>query len=189
MLRTAFAFALFFAAAAPAAAQAAPGYLVYGADNGVAFVESDSAADGSWPLAFYYFQDGASVGSARMTGVADCGRGVLSGQLREVNGGPVPPGPNPPQFTFDRSAGGGDQAIVDFACAVPETRAAAVALAPGRTAEAAAIGYVALRGIGLEHGPAADLAARGASADDPAVTAIEPEDLRTRVRDALTPVG
>lgn len=115
-------------AAMPANAQDAFGlqdargsYLVYAEDSGAAFVsrEPSLVETGVWPLEFHYFQDGETVGTARMSGTADCNLGVVSGRLTHVNGAPIPAAEaaSVPQFSFDRAATeSGDQAIVNFIC-------------------------------------------------------------------------
>ena len=149
-------------------------YLVYVEDSGAAFVsrEPSLVEAGVWPLEFYYFQDSEVVGSAKMAANANCGLGVINGRLTHVNGSAVPDeGLSTPAFTFDRAAGGGDAAIVNFVCGEGEASQTAEMPITGSVAETIA-SYRALAATGIESGVAARLAIR----DPEAATALAPDD-------------
>ena len=153
--------------AAPAAAQQPGAYLVYGEEDGAAFVHwpEDGEADGAVPLEFHYFRDSEPAGAAIMAGRPDCAAGIVSTRLTHANGEPVPPeqAAMMPEVAFERADEDGGAVVVDFLCGDAAARSA---IAPGpitRPVAEAAAAYVALRRLGLAHGEAARLASTGAT--------------------------
>jgi hypothetical protein len=168
-------------------------YLVYADEQGSAFVSIEpSLADaGVWPMRFFYFQDGSHQGTAQMRGTADCMAGVVSGQLTGVTG----PGGEAmadlqgeelPAFSFDRAAGGGDEAIVGFICGTRQERLVQAETPVAGTPREAADTYARLRTLGLEDRLARSLAIRDLATAGPLIASAVPEELRTQVRLALT---
>jgi hypothetical protein len=187
------------AIAAPAAAQNADElqtpsgtYLVYADEAGSAFVsfEASLADSGVWPLSFFYFQDGAMAGTARIAGSADCPQGVVQGRLTHATGPDgslmeIPQGDDTPLFAFDRAGGGGDEALVSFVCGTGRERLMQAETRIHASPEATARIYAGLRGLGIENRLARSLAIRDAHTADPLIGTAVPETLRAQVRALL----
>lgn len=187
------------AMAVPAAAQEAmemPAprgtYLVFADETGSAFVsyEPSLADNGVWPLSFFYFQDGAMVGTARIAGTSDCAQGVVRGRLTDATGPDgtlmqIPETDDTPLFAFDRAGGGGDEALVGFVCGTGQERLMQAETPIHGSPEATARTYAALRALGIEGRLARSLAIRDASTADPLIGTAVPEALRGQVRALL----
>lgn len=190
--------------ALPAAATAQPAgggpaetpegaYLVYGEPGGVGFITYNGlqAQANQWPMSFYYYRDGAPSGSATMLGGADCQAGIVTGALTTARGQDgarleLPPPAERPAFTFERTGGAGDQAIVAFICNDAGGRRYLADAPAAGALDGIAARYIALRRTGLEHAPARSLAIReGESAA--LVEQLVPEQLRDAVRAVLAP--
>ncbi|MBC2776518.1 hypothetical protein [Parasphingopyxis marina] len=184
--------------AAPAAAQDAEEatprgtYLVYADPAGSAFVsiEETLVDSGVWPLSFFYFQDGALQGTARMRATADCAAGVVSGTLTAATGPgeealPYLENGTAPSFGFDRAAGGGDEAIVAFVCGTRQSRLEQAQVAIAGTPRQAAGAYAALRALGIDDGLARSLAIRDLRTAEPLIASAVPQALQAQVRMAL----
>jgi len=191
------------AMAAPAAAQEPMEmptprgtYLVYADEAGSAFVsyEPSLAESGVWPLSFFYFQDGAMAGTARIAGNADCPQGVVRGRLTHATGPDgglmeIPQTEDTPLFAFDRAGGGGDEALVGFVCGAGQDRLVQAETPIHASPEATARIYAALRALGIESRLARSLAIRDARTADPLIGTAVPEALRVQVRALLDGVN
>ncbi|MCA1748662.1 MAG: hypothetical protein LC634_03730 [Sphingomonadales bacterium] len=188
-------FAILIAAlsAAPLAAQPAEAprgtYLVYVEESGAAFVsrEPSLVEAGVWPLEFHYFENGETIGTARMSGRADCALGMVRGRLTHVNGAPIPQAESlaAPQFTFDSAAAeAGDPAIVNFICSPANATAPAdmpIARGIGATVDL----YRALTMLGLSPDIAARLSVRDAEAAAALAGTLVADDRQAAVLEAL----
>jgi hypothetical protein len=189
--------------AAPAAAQDAVDaptprgtYLVYADEQGSAFAsyEPSLAETGVWPLSFFYFQDGAMIGTARIVGNAECAQGIVRGRLTHAT---APDGSlmelsqeeDTPLFAFDRVGGGGDEALVGFVCGTTQDRLVQAETPIHATPEATARIYAALRGLGIESRLARSLAIRDGRTADPLIGTALPEALHAQVRALLDGVN
>lgn len=187
------------AIAAPAAAQTETAaetprgtYLVYADAEGSAFAsyEPALAETGVWPLSFFYFQEGALAGTARIAANADCGQGVVRGRLTHATGADgnlmeLPQSAETPLFAFDRAGGGGDEAIVAFVCGSAQDRLVQAETPIHASPEATARAYAGLRALGLEPRLARSLAIRDRRTADPLIDTAVPEALRAGVRALL----
>lgn len=167
-------------------------YLVYGEPGGVGFItySATQAEANQWPMSFFYYREGAPVGSATMLGQADCDAGSVTGALTGARGIDgleltLPPPAERERFTFERTTGAGDQAIVSFICNDANGRIyLAEAPVTGALDEAAGR-YIALRGADLDHRVARALAIRDADAAAALVDELVPEERRAEVRAIL----
>lgn len=193
----------FAAMVTPAAAQEALDmstprgtYLVFADEAGSAFAsyEPSLAGSGVWPLSFFYFQDGAMVGTARIAGTAECPQGIVRGRLTHATG---PDGSlmeisqteDTPLFAFDRAGGGGDEALVGFVCGTGQDRLVQAETPIHASPEATARIYAALRALGIESRLGRSLAIRDARTADPLIETAVPEALRVQVRALLDGVN
>ena len=187
--------------AAPAIAQEMPEretprgtYLVYADLQGSAFVSYEpSLADaGVWPLSFFYYQNGALAGQARIAATAECAQGLVSGRLTHAVDETaqvmeIPQDDNTPLFAFDRAGGGGDQAIVDFVCGTGQDRLVQAETPIFNSLQATAHSYAQLRALGLDHRISRSLAIRDRETAEPLIGTAVPEELRDAVRAAIDP--
>lgn len=169
-------------------------YLVYADEQSSAFASYETAlAESSvWPLSFYYFQDGALSGTARMAANSDCAQGVVRGRLTHATGADgalvaLPQGADTPMFAFDRAGGGGDEAIVDFVCGTAQERLIQAQTPIHNSVQATAHSYARLRGLGLEPTLARSLAIRDREAAEPLIATAVPDALRDAARAAIDP--
>lgn len=190
---------LALAAAAPAAAQTETAtetprgtYLVFADAEGSAFAsyEPALAETGVWPLSFFYFQDGALAGTARIAANADCAQGVVRGRLTHATGADgnlmeLPQSAETPLFAFDRAGGGGDEAIVAFVCGTGQERLVQAETPIHASPEATARAHAGLLALGVESRLARSLAIRDRRTADPLIDTAVPEDLRAAVRALL----
>ncbi|MGJ8535901.1 MAG: hypothetical protein ACSHW2_01990 [Parasphingopyxis sp.] len=167
-------------------------YLVFADETGSAFVshEPSLAARGTWPLSFFYFRDGAMVGTARIAGTADCAQGVVRGRLTHATGPDgslmdIPQTEDTPLFAFDRAGGDGDEALVGFVCGTGQERLMQAETPIHADPEATARIYAGLRGLGIENRLARSLAIRDARTAEPLIGTAVPEALRAQVRALL----
>lgn len=159
-------------------------YLVYADERGAAFVTIGEESANSWPLDFFYFQDGAIIGSAMMTGTADCPAGAVNGTLNGASGPDGQPMPidGAPPFTFAGDDGSGGEAIVAFICNDALGRLGLAGRPTLDTPAMVAENYMRLRGIGLDDANARHLAIRDNDSTEEWTATQVPEELREQAR-------
>lgn len=169
-------------------------YLVYADEAGSAFASYDPALaeTGVWPLSFFYYQEGALAGRARMSASPECDQGIVRGRLTHATGPDgalmeLPQNADTPLFAFDRAGGGGDQAIVDFVCGSAQDRLIQAQTPVHNSLEATANSYAQLRALGLDNQLARSLAIRDREAAEPLIGTAVPEALRDQVRALIDP--
>lgn len=168
-------------------------YLVYADEAGSAFIsyEPSLAETGVWPMSFFYYQEGALAGRARIAATAECAQGIVRGRLTHAMGADgemteLPQSADTPLFAFDRVGGGGDEAIVNFICGTGQERLVQAETPIHGSLEVTADAYARLRALGLEHRIARSLAIRDVETAGPLIDTAVAEELRDQVRAILS---